>query len=599
MKLSKLYCNLPDLFGPIEFREGLNVVLAEIRLPKNKDKDTHNLGKTTLGRVIDYCFLAGRDKDFFLFKHGNIFKDFVFFLEIDLGDATYLTVRRGVHEHTKISFKKHEAAHQDFTELSDGDWDHLNLPFDRARQMLDSLLDWRAVSPWDYRKGIGYQLRGQDDYQDVFQLRRFSIGKHNDWKPYVAHVLGFDHNLIEQYYSKLEELESKKAIADTVKAELGGSVDELSKIEGILLLKQNDAEKKQQLLDAFDFRQHDKEQTEKLVDDVNAHIAELNSRRYSLNQTRRKIVAALEEDQILFKPDQAERLFMEVGVLFAGQIKKDFGQLIAFNSAITEERRGYLQEERIEIETELKSIAEQLDTLGKHRSAVLGFLSSTDVFAKYKQVTDHVVTLRADIATLERQRGFLHRLQELRGEIRALVEACVHLQSAIEVDVEAQNSDKTSLFSVIRVHFSEIVEEVLAHKALLSVSPNNKGHLEFRAEILDDKGKATSADLGHTYRKLMCIAFDLAIIRSHIGDKFPHFVYHDGVFESLDDRKKANLLKVVREYADLGVQPIITLIDSDMPPVNDDAEPVFKPDEIVLTLHDQGDDGRLFRVKAW
>lgn len=599
MKLSRLYSNKPDLFGPIDFQPGLNVVLAEIRLPKNKDKDTHNLGKTTLGRVIDYCFLAGREKDFFLFKHEDIFKDLVFFLEIGLGDATYLTVRRGVRDHTKISFKKHEAAHQDFTELSEGSWDHFNLAFDRARAMFDGLLDWRAVSPWDFRKGLGYHLRGQDDYRDVFQLRRFAVGKHKDWKPYVAHVLGFDHSLIEQYYSKLEQLEEKKAVAETVKAELGGSVDELSKIEGILLLKQKDAEKKQLLLDAFDFRQQDKDQTDQLVEGINARVAELNSRRYSLNHARRKIVTSLEEDQILFEPDQAERLFKEAGVLFSGQIKKDFSQLIAFNRAITEERRGYLREERAEIEAELKTIAEELDELGKHRSAVLGFLSSTDVFDKYKQVTDDLVALRADIATLERQRGFLHRLQELRGEIRALTEACVHLQSEIEANVESQNSDKTSLFSVIRVYFSEIVEEVLAHKALLSVSPNNNGHLEFRAEILDDKGKATSADLGHTYRKLLCIAFDLAVLRAHLADKFPRFVYHDGVFESLDDRKKANLLKVVRGYADLGVQPVITLIDSDMPPAGEDERPVFTSDEIVLTLHDEGDDGRLFRMKAW
>ena len=61
MKLSKLYCNKPDLFGPVDFRAGLNVVLAEIRQPGNRDKDTHNLGKTTLGRMIDFCFLAGRD----------------------------------------------------------------------------------------------------------------------------------------------------------------------------------------------------------------------------------------------------------------------------------------------------------------------------------------------------------------------------------------------------------------------------------------------------------------------------------------------------------------------------------------------------------
>lgn len=599
MKLSRLYCNRPDFFGPIDFHDGLNVVLAEIRLPTNRNKDTHNLGKTTLGRVIDFCFLAGRDAKFFLFKHEDLFKDFVFFMEIGLADSSYLTVRRGVEEHTKISFKKHDAVHQDFSELSEREWDHFNLPFERAREMLDGLLDWRAVSPWDFRKGLGYQLRSQDDYQDVFQLRRFGVGKHKDWKPYAAHILKFDHKIIQQHYDKLEQLEEKKTIAETVRAELGGSVDELSKIEGILLLKQKDAEKKQVLLDAFDFRQQDKERTKELVEEIDTRIAELNSRRYTLSQAKRKIIASLEEDQILFSPDEAQRLFSEAGVLFAGQIKKDFTQLIAFNRAITDERRGYLLEERAEIEANLKVIAADLDRLGKRRSDMLGFLSSSDVFTKYKQVTDDLVTLRADIETLGRQRGFLRRLQELRTEIRTLTEDCVHLQSQIEANVEAQNTDQSSRFSAIRIYFSEIIEDVLAHKALLSVSPNNSGHLEFRAEILDDAGKATSADLGHTYRKLLCIAFDLAVLRAHLDDKFPRFVYHDGVFESLDDRKKTNLLKVIREYADLGLQPVITLIDSDMPPPEESGKPVFTTDEVVLTLHDEGDDGRLFRMRAW
>jgi len=599
MKLSKLYSNMPHIFGPIDFQAGLNVVLAEIRLPENRNKDTHNLGKTTLARMIDFCFLAGREKDFFLFKHEDNFKDFVFFMEIGLADANYVTVRRSVTQHTKISFKRHEAAHQDFSELSENEWDHFNLPLERAREMLDGLLDWRAVSPWDFRKGLGYQLRTQDDYLNVFQLRRFAIGKHKDWKPYVAHILGFNHELIEQHYAKLEQLEEKKTIAETVRAELGGSVDDLSKIEGILLLKQKDAEKMQQLLDVFDFRQQDKGRTEQLVSGITVRVAELNSRRYSLNQARRKIDTSLEEDQILFKPDQAENLFREAGVLFSGQIKKDFNQLIAFNRAITEERRSYLQEERAEIEAELKIIAEELDELSKRRSAMLGFLSTTDVFTKYKQVTDDLVTLRAEISTLERQRGFLGRLQELRTEIRSLTEACVHLQSQIEEDVEAQNTDRESIFSSIRFYFSDIIEQVIAHKALLSVFPNSNGHLEFKAEILDDKGRATSADLGHTYRKLLCVAYDLAVLRAHIHEKFPRFVYHDGVFESLDPRKKANLLAVIREYANLGVQPVITLIDSDMPPPEENDKPVFSPEEIVLTLHDEGNDGRLFRINPW
>ena len=597
MKLSKLYSNKPDLFEPVDFVQGLNVVMAEIRLPENRQKDTHNLGKTTLGRLLDFGFLAGRDAKFFLFKHIDIFKNFVFFLEIELEDASFVTVRRSVEEATKISFKRHEAGHQDFSELPLNGWDHQDVPFERARDLLDGLLDWRALKPWSYRKGLGYLLRSQEDFREVFHLRKFA-SKHADWKPFLGHVLGFNAQLVAQHYEKEAELSKKQETAQTIKNELGGSIEDISKIEGILLLKQKEAEKKQKLLDAFDFRAQDKDRTKQLVDDIDENIATLNSERYSLNQIKKKILISLEEDQILFNPEEAQRLFEDAGVLFKGQIKKDFQQLIAFNRAITDERRVYLQEEREEVEAELKRINAELNLLGKKRSDMLSFLSATDVFGKYKQVADEMVTLRADITSLERQRGFLHRLQELRTDIRTLIEERGHLQTKIEADVEKQNSDRDSLFSAMRLFFSEIVEEVIDRKALLSVSPNQIGHLEFKAEILDESGNATSADLGHTYRKLLCIAFDLAVLRAHLDDKFPRFVYHDGVFESLDDRKKENLLSVIRRYAELGLQPIITLIDSDLPTRTDSA-PVFTDNEIILTLHDENEQGRLFKTRTW
>lgn len=597
MKLSRLYSNKPDLFDPVEFVQGLNVVMAEIRLPENRSKDTHNLGKTTLGRLLDFGFLAKRDPKFFLFKHSDVFKEFIFFLEIELEDASFVTIRRSVKEATKISFKRHQAGHQDLSGLALTEWDHVNMPFERARELLDGVLDWRAIKPWAYRKGLGYLLRSQDDFRDVFHLRKFAAA-HSDWKPFLAHVLGFDAQLIVEHYEKEEQLSKKQAIAQTIKNELGGSIEDISKIEGILLLKQKEAEKKQTLLDAFDFRTQDKDSTKQLVDDIDVKIASLNAERYSYNQNKKKIISSLEEDQILFNPDEAQRLFEEAGVLFKGQIKKDFQQLIDFNRAITDERRGYLQEEREEVEAELKRINAELNFLGKKRSEMLSFLSETDIFGKYKQVSDEMVILRADITSLERQRGFLHRLQELRKEIRALTEERGNLQAQIEANVEKQNSDQDSLFSAIRVFFNEIVEEVIDRKALLSVSPNQLGHLEFKAEILDESGNATSADLGHTYRKLLCIAFDLAVLRAHLDEKYPRFVYHDGVFESLDDRKKENLLAIIRRYAELGLQPIITLIDSDLP-VRAADQPVFSSDEIVITLHDEGEKGRIFKMRAW
>jgi len=102
MKLSSLYSNRPE-FQTVDFLPGLNVVLAEITPAENRKKDTHNLGKEHFGAVLDFCFLATRDAKFFLFKHLDVFGDFVFFLEIELADASYLTIRRSVEEPMGLS----------------------------------------------------------------------------------------------------------------------------------------------------------------------------------------------------------------------------------------------------------------------------------------------------------------------------------------------------------------------------------------------------------------------------------------------------------------------------------------------------------------
>lgn len=594
--LSKLYSNKPEVFTTINFNPGLNVVIGEIRLPENLKKDTHNLGKTTLGRLFDFCLLAKRNDQFFLFKHFDIFKNFVFFLEVELLDGSYVTVRRNVKEPNKISLKKHQASNQDFSDLSETQWDHFEIPFERAREILDSLLNYFALKPWAFRNILSYILRSQDEYRDVFQIH---FSKHANWKPFLAHILGFDAKLIKDYYDKEQKLDQKKAKEQVIKDELGGSVDDLSKIEGILLLKQNEVDKKTKFLDAFDFRSEDKNLTKKLVDDLDERIAILNAERYSYSQTRKKIRNSLQEDAIYFDPQEAQRLFKEAGVLFQGQIKKDFEQLIAFNSAITNERSGYLKEELLEVEAELKRINAELNKLGKKRSETLSFLSETDVFNRYKELTDDLVALRADVISYERRRESLRRLQELRAEIRTLTEDRGRLQTQIESNIEDQNSDQNSLFSTIRIYFSEIIEEVIDRKAVISVSPNREGHLEFKVSILDEFGNETSADDGHTYRKLLCIAFDMAVLRAHLNDKFPRFVYHDGVFESLDNRKKENLLRVIRNYANLGIQSVITLIDSDLPVPTGEDKKIFDNAEIVLTLHDNGIQGLLFKMANW
>ena len=299
----------------------------------------------------------------------------------------------------------------------------------------------------------------------------------------------------------------------------------------------------------------------------------------------------------MFDTNEAERLFAEAGVVFAGQIMKDFKQLIAFNLAISEERRGYLKEELDEVNADLEHVNVQLHDYGERRKQALSFSTSDNVFEKYKQLTNSIANTRADIAVLERTRAVLREQLSQRMISSMLYREFEDQKTDIETDNRTQHDNKDSMFSRVRRHLNEIVEQVINRNALLSVAINQLGHPEFEAVILDDAGRPTGADAGHTYKKLLCVAFDLALIRSRMDELFPRFVFHDGVFESLDDRKKENLMQVIREYCAIGVQHIVTLIDSDIPIAT--PKRFFEDSEVIVHLHDENTSGRLFKMEPW
>jgi len=596
MKVSKLYCNKPQSFKEIRFKLGLNIILAEIRLPENKGVDTHCLGKTVLARLLDFCFLQTRNKDFFLFKH-DVFNEFVFFLEVKIKDKQFVTIRRSVEQASKVSFKFHTEKHQNYTYLPDEHWEHCSIAFEKAKQLLDGFLEFNIIKGYDFRNPISYALRIQNDFKDVFQLDKFR-GKHSHWKPYLAKLLSFDDDLVKKNYLLVSEIEETKKQISLIKTELLGVDISLDKIEGLLLIKQQDEKKLDKTISEFDFRLSDAKLNKNLVEEVEVRSANLNEQRYYLSISKEKIEQSLQEKELIFNPRNAEKLFVEAGVLFPQQIKKDFKDLISFNKEITNERQQYLKEELEEIELELEDINLELDDLGEKRSKELAFLSEKDSIKKYRQLNDELVILKADIEKLNRQKEALLKTQNLNNDIDDKENERTKIKKQLEENIEQKNQED-SKYKEIRLYFSNIIKDVLGCTALISSSVNKEGNIDFKAEIMNSQGNVTSEDQGHTYRKLLCIAFDMAVSRAYINNEFIHFIYHDGVFETLDNRKKENLISVMREYEELGVQQIITLIDSDLPLNKENEHFKFKENEMILKLHDEGKQGRLFKMETW
>ena len=121
MQLSRLYANVGEVFRPIQFNAGaeavrLNIVIGEVHKPRDRTRDSHNLGKTTLLNLIDFMMLKGLSPHHFLSKHPDRFHTFVFYLEIALNDGSFATIRRSIAKPTKIALRRHFSSGENFAD---------------------------------------------------------------------------------------------------------------------------------------------------------------------------------------------------------------------------------------------------------------------------------------------------------------------------------------------------------------------------------------------------------------------------------------------------------------------------------------------------
>ncbi|MCJ8328311.1 MAG: DUF2326 domain-containing protein [Campylobacterales bacterium] len=593
MILTKLYTNINKKFTPIEFNLGLNIIIGEIRLEENLDKDTHNLGKSTLALLLDYCLLKGKSQTFFLFKHLNIFKDFVFFLEIEYTKDKYLTIKRSVENNSKISFHRHTEKNQNFVHLSDDEWTHSNLPMEKAKLELDSILNLEVVKPWDYRKPVSYALRSQDDYADVFQLKKFV--KHIEWKPYLSKLLGLDANLVRNQYELKDSFDKAKTLKTKLEKELVGFTDSLDKLEGLILIKDSDADKIKEQLDNFDFEIEESKVNKELVEEIDNKMSNLNKEKYYLTSSVEKLEQSLNKEKIIFSTTDAKIIFEEAGVLFSGQIKKTYDELIQFNKDITKERQDYLKDELTESKSDLKKLEVNIKNLNKKRTEALFFLKDSSTIDKYKNLSTKLVKLEADILSLKVQESKLVSYEDAKIQ-EEMYKGKIDANKILIANNVKASKDKESIYSQIKLNFNAIIKTILDKEALISISQNKEGNLDFKEEILDKDGHETSESDGHTYKKLLCMAFDLAVSQVYKDAQYCKFIYHDGFLEKLDDRKKEKFIKLIREMSNNQFQYIGTLIDSELP--NRDKS-IFENNEIKLILHDDGPEGRLFKISSF
>ena len=588
MKFSKIYSNKNAQFHNIEFYEGLNVVLAEIADKSKTEKDTHNLGKTLLISIIDFLLLKNirQRSKFFLTKGG--FEEQVFFAEIKLNSGKYIIIRRDVDNPTKISFKINEYKLDGFqTQLN---WDEENLPLDKAKKKLNEYLGFDVLPVWDYRKSVTYFLRTQNDFRDVFKLDKFK-GRDKDWKPFMFDVLGFNGAVIRQKYDLEDEKKESGKKIETLQQEADINIEERDKITGLLDIKTDDKKKIEEKIDKFNFYENDKAINKELVEDIDSRIQLLNTKRYSHSFEIKKIESSLSANQDTINLNKLKSLYKDVEIYFPDKLVHSYEMLLDFRKTITEERNKVLHENLKKIKKEFAILDKELKELEVQKEGRLAYLTEKDSYLKFKETQKQLAKIEADIIRLKDKLEVIDRTSLFVRDIETKQSDIDDKIKEMHVLIGEQKH------SEIRKIFNYIIKEILSTNALLSLKQNRYGNVEFEANIQNPMDLTiTEEDYGNTYRKLLCIAFDLSILIHYANKSFYRFVYHDGALEALDDRKKIKFLSLIRRMCSkYDLQYILTLIDSDLPKDENGNIIEFPDNEVCLRLHDRDDGGKLFK----
>jgi uncharacterized protein YydD (DUF2326 family) len=599
VQLNRLYSNLDDLFTPIHFNAAqastlLNVIFAEVKRKRAKDGDSHNLGKTTLIALIDFMLLKEiTGTDHFLAKHQQRFHNFIFFFELAIHGGGFVTIRRSVAEPNEIGLKKTEQSVENAQALSAEDWDHWNVNLTAARQALDAYLDLKMVAPWDYRIGVSYFLRTQADYTEYFQIQKFMRGQDRAWKPYLAAILGLDYEAVLQKYEVEDKITELGADRDKRLAEIDPQNQDRGELSTRIEIARDEISEIDRKLDGFDFHEVELQINKRVVDAVEARVTEIGEELYDLDVDIAQLERSIKSG-IKFDLKRIQQIFTESTVALPDAIVRSYEELIEFNQKLTRERNRALRTRIQELTAKRNVLTEEHLKQSKERQRLMAIVQQVDTFKKYKALQGEQSQRRARLTFLEAQLARVDAVADIERKLRDLRGSKDTATSAIERSLERGSP----IQGAVTRYFNRFVKLILGINGEFIVSRNTSGNIEFEIRTKDVVGTDTSQDQGHSYHRLLCALFDLAMLRALDETQFYHFVYHDGIFEGLDNRVKLRLLSLIREIIGEGrIQYILSIIDADLPrDVETQQQIQFAPDEIVLNLSDQGDKGRLFKM---
>ena len=509
IRLNRLYSE-SNIFEEISFHDGVNIILGEKYDDSSvKGRKTNGVGKSMSIEFLDFGFLNDYEKSRIAKIPKEVFPlEENVILDLDIGDEA-ITIKRNrkqadqpviIREGRTVSFDKLQDAREYLTGLIFPKLNGKKVP--SFRNLFSILMRDERSEFTDIIKCHDLTKKIPDDLSAHLFLLGFSLEAYKNTLETIKEIEAVN-TVIAKDKKELTQ-EGKKKISD-VKAELNALEDELQKLE--------DAIESFKTNETFDSMEADLIELEDLLD-------QLRKRQKALRYDYEKIRKMPKPEQI--DDREIELVYNQFKSELGNAVVKSLNEVVGFKNKIEEFQRTLVNQKAKELESQLKSIAEQIRVLDDEYSEKLKVIDKKGVLKNLK-VSLKIYEAKKDSISHTK---FLFDQYE-KNEKKKRMLNLQKTQQLMEIDSEIEQNKE------IMDDFIDTILEI--HESIMG----NK-ECSFSLQTVDKARKKTPVELtlriydegSHSVDRTKVFIYDMALLfNQYTRDRHPLFLVHDNIFD--------------------------------------------------------------------
>ena len=509
IRLNRLYSE-SNIFEEISFHDGVNIILGEKYDDSSvKGRKTNGVGKSMSIEFLDFGFLNDYEKSRIAKIPKEVFPlEENVILDLDIGDEA-ITIKRNrkqadqpviIREGRTVSFDKLQDAREYLTGLIFPKLNGKKVP--SFRNLFSILMRDERSEFTDIIKCHDLTKKIPDDLSAHLFLLGFSLEAYKNTLETIKEIEAVN-TVIAKDKKELTQ-EGKKKISD-VKAELNALEDELQKLEdSIESFKTNET---------FDSMEADLIELEDLLD-------QLRKRQKALRYDYEKIRKMPKPEQI--DDREIELVYNQFKSELGNAVVKSLNEVVGFKNKIEEFQRTLVNQKAKELESQLKSIAEQIRVLDDEYSEKLKVIDKKGVLKNLK-VSLKIYEAKKDSISHTK---FLFDQYE-KNEKKKRMLNLQKTQQLMEIDSEIeQNKEIMDDFidTILEIHESIMGNKECSFSLQTVDKARKKTPVELTLRIYDDGS--------HSVDRTKVFIYDMALLfNQYTRDRHPLFLVHDNIFD--------------------------------------------------------------------